>query len=129
MVVAYLSLDEVNHDIAARAADESGATVDALTSLAEVPDAPYDAVIYDLDYVADHDRQQILNELTRGPSHRLAAVHSYNLGPSQKRALRRNGVLVQRRLHPGWLRRLIGKRSPKVKRPRFISQLTTCAVC
>jgi hypothetical protein len=86
-------------------------TLASLASPAEIPLWPCDAVVYDLDYLADHERRHILDELTCGPVERLAAVHSYNLRPSQKRTLRRNGVVVHRRLHPGWFARLLRRKS------------------
>ncbi len=124
MVIAYLSLYEVNHDLAARTADTYGVALAALTSPAEISSLPCQAVIYDLDYLADHDRRHILNKLTRGPADRLAAVHSYNLRPSQKRALRRNGVVVHRRLHSSWLGRLLRRKSAKVRAPQLAAALT-----
>ncbi len=47
---------------------------------------------------------------------RVAVVHSYNMQPLQKAALRRNGVVVHRRLHPGWLSQVLRGRTGKKER-------------
>jgi hypothetical protein len=124
MGIAYLSLDEVNHDLAARTAGDYGVDLDILTSPAEITASPCEAVIYDLDYLADHDRRHILDELTRGPADTLAVLHSYNLRPGEKRALRRNGVVVHRRLHPSWLGRLMRRKSASTRALQLASALT-----
>jgi hypothetical protein len=105
VLVAYVSLDEVNQDLAATVADKYGATLASLASPAEM--AACDAVVYDLDCLPSADRWHILAALICGPVKGVAAVHSYNLQPMQRRALRRKGVAVHRRLHSGWLSRLI----------------------
>jgi hypothetical protein len=105
--ICYISLDDVNQGLAAQTAEEYGVTMDACASQAELPVVPCDAVVYDLDNLHSDDRRHILDELTSGPAKRLAAVHSYNLEPIDMEALRRNGVIVRRRLQRSWLRHLI----------------------
>jgi hypothetical protein len=107
LLIAYVSLDEVNQDLAARTAESVGASLASIGSPDELAASAYDAVVYDLDYLCDNDRRRILDELTAGAATRMAAVHSYNLQPTQKRALRRKGVVVRRRLPLGWLTRLV----------------------
>ncbi|HLN29784.1 MAG TPA: hypothetical protein VK395_18705 [Gemmataceae bacterium] len=114
MFVAYISLDEVNQDLATRTAEKYGVTLATFASRAEMASWPCDAVVYDLDCLPADDRRHILDELTGDPVKRVAAVHSYNLQPIQKRGLRRNSVIVRRRLHAGWLSRLICRRASKI---------------
>jgi len=112
--IAYMTLDEVNQDLALEIADRCGENLATLASPAEAPPARCDAIIYDLDHLCATDRRQILDELTYQPAKRLAAVHSYHLPPRQVRSLRRNGVIVQRRLQADWLARVIGTSTDRV---------------
>jgi hypothetical protein len=98
-----MSLDEVNQDLALEIADRCGESLATLASPAEAPPAHCDAVVYDLDHLCATDRRQILDDLTYRPVKHLAAVHSYHLPPHAVRSLRRNGVIVQRRLQADWL--------------------------
>jgi len=115
MFVAYISLDEVNQDLVMRTVDEHVVTLATFASRAEMASWPCDAVIYDLDCLPCDDRERVLDELMGDPVRRLAAVHSYNLQPAQKRRLRRNGVIVRRRLHPGWLSRQVLRRTSRIR--------------
>ena len=110
MFVTYLSLDEVNQALAERTAEQCGAALNSLACPAELPANSSGAVVYDLDHFSATDRRQILDTLSYGPVEGIAVVHSYNLRPSQIRTLRENGVVVHRRLHPGWFGRLIRAR-------------------
>jgi len=112
--IAYISLDEVNQDLAARTAEKYGVTLDFFASPAGMATLPCDAVVYDLDSLSRDDRLHIFDELTCGPVKCLAAVHCYNMRPIEEAALRRNGVVVHRRLHSGWLSHLIRGRTGKV---------------
>ena len=114
MSIAYMSLDEVNQDLALEIADRCGENLATLASPAEAPPAYCDAIIYDLDHLCATDRQQVLDQLTYRPAKHLAAVHSYHLPPRQVRSLRRNGVIVERRLHGDWLARVIGSSTDHV---------------
>jgi hypothetical protein len=105
--IGYISLDDVNQCLAAETAEDYGATMDFFASQAELPVVPCDAVVYDLDNLPGDDRRHILHEMTAGPAKRLSAVHSYNLRPIDAEALRRNGVIVRRRLQRNWLTHLI----------------------
>jgi hypothetical protein len=109
-----MSLDEVNQDLALEIADRCGKNLATLASPAETPPVHCDAIIYDLDHLCAADRRQILDELTYSPAKRLAAVHSYHLTPPAVRSLRRNGVIVQRRLQADWLVRVIGSTTDRV---------------
>ena len=111
MFVTYMSLDEVNQYIAARTAERHGAAMATVASPAELPATSSGAIVYDLDYFPAADRREILDTLTSGRVADVAVVHSYNLRPNQIRTLRQSGVVVHRRLHPGWLGRLIRARA------------------
>ena len=113
MFISYISLDDVNQCLMAETAEEFGATMDFFASQAELPIGPCDAVVYDLDNLHSADRRHILDELTSGPAKRLSAVHSYNLRPHDAEALRRNGVIVRRRLQRSWLTHLIRAKSKR----------------
>jgi hypothetical protein len=98
MFIAYLTTDEVNLAEAARFAAESGATLYPLFPKEAVTDECFDAVVYDMDYLPERRRARILAELLAGPVLPLRCVHSFNLEEDQEEALRRNGVVVHRRL-------------------------------
>jgi hypothetical protein len=115
--IAYISLDEVNQDLAARTAEKYGAYLDGFASLADMPPLSCDVVIYDFDFLPSDERRRAFEELTSGRASGLTVVHSYNLNPREKKALRRHGVVVRRRLAPGWLGRLIHKKSVKAIQP------------
>jgi hypothetical protein len=102
-----MSLDEVNQDFAAKAAEKYSMNLCFFASPAEMELWPCDVVIYDLDFLYGDDRRQILDELSRRPALGKVAVHSYHLSGVEKRTLQRNGVVVRRRLRTRWLRRLI----------------------
>jgi hypothetical protein len=112
--IAYMSLDEVNQDLALEIADGCGERLATLASSAEVLPGECDAIVYDLDHLCASDRRLILEQLMLGPTERLAAVHSYHLPPRAVRSLRRNGVIVERRLQGDWLARLIDNTMDRV---------------
>jgi hypothetical protein len=98
MLIAYLTGDEVNADLAGRMAEDCGATL-CLLSFNDAPvDGRFDAVVYDLDYSPPPWREATLAKLVAGPSAIPVAVHSFNLEASQVEALYGNGVEVYRRL-------------------------------
>lgn len=103
MNVAYVSLDEVHQDLACRMARASGVKLGLFW-----PDEPLPrrlrAVVYDLDYLPIEYREGVLATLVAGPSPSPVAVHGYNLTGKQKSLLRRNGVVVRRRLGPSLFR-------------------------
>jgi hypothetical protein len=121
MFICYVSLDDVNQRLAAETAEESGATIDYCASQAEMPVVPCDAVMYDLDNLPSDDRRRILNELRSGPAKRVSAVHSYNLKAADAEALRRNGVVVRRRLQRNWLTHLIRGKMARAEARRGVS--------
>src|SRR5262245_54809815 len=107
MRIAYLTTDEVNPDLAQRWARTCGCEVIPLTPRDPIPDGEFDAVIYDLDYLPQPIRQQVMTMLLNGPRTSPAAVHSYNLRRWQTQALRALGIVVGRKLERGILVKIL----------------------
>ena len=107
MLCAYLSLDEVNQDLAATLAAGAGVEVDALTFRDAAPAGQFDAALYDLDSLPPAYRRALLADLEAGRWVEPVAVHSYNLSARQARALRRRGVIVGRQLQSKLFARLL----------------------
>jgi hypothetical protein len=98
MLIAYVTLDEVNLAVAGELAEECGAALFAIYPAEAAQNGSFDAVIYDLDHIPAEEREQIVAELlTCGPGTPLA-VHSYNLDEKVSESLRKRGVAVFRRL-------------------------------
>jgi len=96
MAIAYVSIDEVNQDIAYQLAN--GKTLEVLSPGDPNGNEQWEAEIYDLDYLPDNYREEVLYDLCSWPPDVVVAVHGYNLDEKQRKALRRNGVLVARQL-------------------------------
>jgi hypothetical protein len=62
------------------------------------PQAPFAAVLYDLDSLPPDDRRRVVEGLLAGRSPSPAAVHSYGLEEGEAEALRARGVAVFGRL-------------------------------
>ena len=124
MLFAYLTLDEVNQELAGMLADAAGVELDATDFRDACPDRQFDAVLYDLDYLPNDRREALLAALTAGRMAEPVAVHSYRLSVRQARALRQQGVIVARRLGPKLFARLLAGRP----RPRktMVSQTNDC---
>ena len=98
MRVAYLTIDEVNQDVAAELAAHCHVTVE-LVSFRDLPlQRPFEAVVYDLDSFPEAERGEVLAKLLNNLALYPVAVHSYSLAEGQAQRLRRNGVAVHRRL-------------------------------
>jgi hypothetical protein len=106
MRLAYLTLDEVNRDLARRLAAGAGLQLDELTPRGAGRDGHHGAALYDLDSLPADDRGRLLDALSSGWRDGPAAVHGYGLSGRQARALRRRGVLTTRRLSRGLFVRL-----------------------
>jgi hypothetical protein len=96
--IAYLTIDEVNESLAVPMAAACGLDLDPRSPRDWPGPGAFDAVVYDLDYLASPLRQEVLRSLLAGPVRVPAAVHSYHLEEEEAEALRRNGVVVDRRL-------------------------------
>jgi hypothetical protein len=98
VLIAYLTTDAVNQDLAQRLAAAHAAEV-LLPRLGEPLSADsVDAIAYDLDFLPREQRRGVLSVLSAGRAPYPVAVHSYCLEAGQRRALRKTGVLVTRRL-------------------------------
>lgn len=105
MRLAYATTDEVNQALATRIAAACGAVVCRLSPGDTPPDGLFDAVLYDLDDIASEERPAFLERLCLDPPVRPTAVHGYGVTDEQANALRRNGIVVVRRLRSSLLRR------------------------
>src|SRR5690349_17176367 len=103
MRIAYLTTDDVNHDLARRTADGCGVTLEILALDGPIPKGVYDAVLVDWDYLTADDRQPILAALLTGGWPCPTAVHGYHLEDDVRDTLSQNGVALHRRLEPKWL--------------------------
>jgi hypothetical protein len=104
-----LTVDEVNQALAGKLAAAAGVQLEVVFPRDAAGDGPFDAVLYDLDSLPPIDRQALLAGLSARPAGQwagTAAVHSYQLSPRQARALRRQGVVVARRLQQATFARL-----------------------
>jgi hypothetical protein len=106
VLIAYLTTDEVNLDLADRLATECGATLYPLSFQDGPPSGAFEAVLYDWDYLSPPWRQQLLAELLSRPAPCPVALHGYTLEEEHGEALRRHGVAVFRRLEPEVFRNL-----------------------
>jgi hypothetical protein len=100
MLVAYLSIDEVNQALAAEMALACGLTVHPVWPKDRPPNGEYEALLYGWDSWPAERREQVLEGLADGPPHRPAAGHGYSLTEDEAEALRRRGVAVHRSLRP-----------------------------
>jgi hypothetical protein len=100
MRCAYLTLDEVNRDLAGNLAGALGMGLDILSLRDAAPDGQFDAIVYDLDFLPRDDRERVLARLRARRATEPVAVHSYHLSDRHKSLLRRRGVIVARRLSP-----------------------------
>jgi hypothetical protein len=107
VLIAYLTTDEVNEDLATRMTHDCGVGLVVLSPKDPSPDSQFDAVIYDLDYVPPSLRDELLAKLMCGPSSFPVAVHSYNLTDDQIKSLLQTGVSVYRRLEPALFLNLV----------------------
>jgi hypothetical protein len=98
MRLAYLTLDEVNLELARRLAARACLRLDELTFRDGDRTGPRDGVLYDLDTLPEDYRGRLLAALAAGGRDGPVGVHGYALAPRQARALRRRGVVVARRL-------------------------------
>jgi hypothetical protein len=101
MIVAYLSHDEVNLDLAQRLADAAGILLCPLFVRDMASAVSFDAVLCDLDCLPPAERAGTLKALLVEPLTCPVGVHSYSLVWSKVQALRARGVTVSRRLHEG----------------------------
>jgi hypothetical protein len=112
VLIAYLTTDDVNLDLADRLALECGAILYPQTFRERPPDGAFEGVLYDWDHLCSQWRQQLLAELLARPAACPVALHGYAVEEEHGEALRRHGVGVFRRLERGvflYLRRAAGR--------------------
>jgi hypothetical protein len=100
MRIAYLTTDEVNGHLVEGLAAAYGLTLCPLAPKDPPPDEWFDAVLCDWDSWPVERRQELLAQLPAGRRPPVVAVHGYNLGDSQAKALRRHGIAIHRRVRP-----------------------------
>ena len=103
MRIAYLTVDEVNSDLAQRWGAEFQCEIVPLSPCDPLPNGEYDATIYDLDYLAPSVIHRVLTNLLTESLPSPAVVHSYNLRTRQANDLQARGVFVRHRLERGIL--------------------------
>ena len=83
MLFAYLSLDEVNKDLARQLATKVGGVLEALSFRIDARAVPFDALVYDLDSLPTDYRSDLLTQLLevrrRQPRHRMRRAVDYFL--------------------------------------------------
>ena len=100
MRIAYLTLDEVNENLATLMAEECGATLFPLTPRDPKPDGEFDAVLFDLDSLPPRHQKELLSDLlSSSPLHRVG-VHSYQLEEEAAAALRRPSCYLRTLARP-----------------------------
>jgi hypothetical protein len=106
MLIAYVTTDEVNEQMALQMAGQSGQTVCSLSPADPPPDEDFDAAVYDWDYLPGQRQQAIRAQLLAGQAFGPAAVHGYSMEDEFVEALRKHNVAVYRTLQPELFRRL-----------------------
>jgi len=105
--LAYFTTDEVNEYIAVRMAAKYDVILVPFDPRDAPPDAEYDAVLYDFDFLPGERRRKILSDLLSAPAEQPVALHSFNVDDRLRRDLQSKGVNVFQRLRPDCLRRLV----------------------
>jgi hypothetical protein len=106
MLCAYLTLDEVNQDVAERLALQAGVELEAVSPRDMLAARTFDALVVDLDSLPPGYRKAVFADFLAGRNKAAAAVHSYHLRIRDARVLHRRGVIVGRRLDEELFRRL-----------------------
>lgn len=106
MLIAYVTTDEVNEQLALQMAEESGETLCPLSPCDAPPDEDFDAVVYDWDYLPAQLQHAILAKLLAGKAVWPAALHGYNIHEEAVSALRKQNVAVHRTLQPKIFRQM-----------------------
>ena len=109
MLIAYVTTDEVNEQLALQMAEESGETLCPLAPCDGPPDEDFDAVVYDWDYLPAQLQQTILAELLDGKAPWPAALQSYHIDHGCVKALRRQNIAVYRTLQPKMFRQMAAR--------------------
>jgi hypothetical protein len=106
MRCAYLTLDEVNEELAEKLAAQAGLELQVVYPRDDLLAGQFDTLLVDFDSLPPGYRKAVLSDLLIGKVAELGALHSYHLRPRDARALRRRGVIVVRRLETEIFHRL-----------------------
>jgi hypothetical protein len=107
MRFAYLTLDEVNQDLAQAIAAEHAVDLEVHARHDAIKGREYDAVCCDLDSFPAEEREAYLMALAEDLKNQPIALHSYNLGGRQLRLLHRIGLLSTKSLRSELFGRLL----------------------
>ncbi len=107
MLLAYLTTDEVNWQLAQQLVEGNGTILYPLTFHDQPLDRPFDAVLYDWDHIPPDDRLAIFPKLLADGRTFRVALHAYGLDDGHAKALRSKGVAIFRRLDAGLFRDLV----------------------
>jgi hypothetical protein len=107
VILAYLSHDEVNLDLARQLADAAGVLLHPVYVKDRKSAVSFDALLCDLDCLPAAERMDTLKSLLVGPLTCPVGVHSYSLEWPEVEALRARGVAVSRRLHKAVVTNLV----------------------
>jgi hypothetical protein len=106
MRIAYLTADEVNACRVRRLARACGMQMRVLAPKDALGNGCGDLVLCDLDSVSPGRPHALLARLIASPVFGQIAIHSYHLSTAEKARLRKQGVLIFRRLARPALRRI-----------------------
>src|SRR3954453_19469449 len=107
MNVAYVSRGEAHEDLARRLTRARGLELAAFWPTDADPCGEFPIVIYDLDFLPADHRDRIVRRTPAGREPGVVGAPGYNLTRRKGAALRRNGVLVSRRLGARLLARVL----------------------
>ena len=102
-MIAYLTHDAVNAEVANQLARQLGSNLTVL-SLKDVDRfVTTDRLLVDLDHLPPECRSNLFDLVSKGGLHQGLSVHSYHLSRAEVRTLRAAGVGVARRLTRAFL--------------------------
>jgi hypothetical protein len=107
MRIGYLTLDEVNENLARELAARFHVQLERLSFCNDSTEAFCDARLYEVDYLAPGDRQRLFASLINRSQDTPVAVHGFHLRGREIRSLRAAGIKVFRRLETKVFRRLV----------------------
>jgi hypothetical protein len=106
MRIGYLTLDEVNLNLARQLAARLHVKLERLSFCEDSP-VDCNARLYEVDYLAPGDRQRLFARLKESSRDMPVAVHGFHLRKREVRSLRTAGIAVFRRLEARVFRYLV----------------------
>jgi hypothetical protein len=107
MRIGYLTLDEVNENLARRLAARLHVQLERLSFSEDSSVDCFDARLYEVDYLTPGDRQRLFARLMGSSPDMPVAVHGFHLRRREARSLRAAGIAVFRRLDARVFRYLV----------------------